>query len=150
MSTASANTEAETHSRYIDMDSLKEDTFYVLDFDLPEARGGHGRTVGLYKFGLLLGRRERDGPPARRRGFDLSRRPQSRSLGLRPRRGARRCADVRSAGLSGKVASGRGFGGPDIPPGTERRPVERRRFPRRSSVRGRPSLWFAAAIGRED
>jgi hypothetical protein len=41
------------NARYLDMDSLKEDRFYVLEFDLPEARGGHGRTVGLHKLGAL-------------------------------------------------------------------------------------------------
>ncbi len=40
-------------TRRLDMNSLKEGAQYVVEFDLPSARGGRGRTVALYKSGCF-------------------------------------------------------------------------------------------------
>ena len=51
--------------RYLDMRSLKENTWYVLEFDNLGSRGGVARTVGLYKFGCFwVDDRDEGFPPA--------------------------------------------------------------------------------------
>jgi len=44
-------------------DSLKDCTWYVLEYDSPESRGRIARTVGLYKFGCFWVDDGADGPP---------------------------------------------------------------------------------------